>query len=194
MMTKFSSKHFFTATVIALVMAACSTPEPAKVSAKVDAPRQTDFPDLALAQNNALLVFFVETLRRDPLQSFPVSWVRGNPREAWIERKPVFDPMPHLDRAEVLRDPDGTCRVALRMNERGTHLLDMTTGEHKGQRLFLLAVFRGKDGKELHRCVGTYPVRQNNPTGLVVFTPDSTPEDAESLVGGLNKARKAINP
>ncbi len=191
-MTNLSIKHYFA--ICSVLLVACAVPNQPDDQQKPSPPQRQDFPELSLAAQDAHLIFFVETQSRDPLQSIPIPWRRSQPREAWVERNPAFDPMPHLDRVEVVTEADGNCRVVLQLNERGAHLLDISTGDHKGHRLFLMAFFRSKEGKafDQKRCVGIYSVRQNNPTGLVAFTPDSTRDEALSLVAGLNKTRKSF--
>jgi hypothetical protein len=145
-------------------------------------------------KDNALLAIFVETKSEDPDVARQVEWFRSDPRTAWLENKPVFQPLHHMEKAELIQTEDGIPAIRLTFNQRGKRLLKNVTTLRSGRRLFMMAWYRqNPEDKEMKpRCIGVRFIERSNDTGQFVFLPDTTKDEAKQLVDGFNNLAKKI--
>ena len=89
----------------------------------------------------------------------------------------------------TLVDTVGGFAIQLAFDAHGSILLDMATSSHKGARIAILTQFpkSKKVPIPLSRWVAAPLVTKRISNGLLVFTPDTTREEAERIVSGLNK-------
>lgn len=95
-----------------------------------------------------------------------------------VDRTPVLEEE-HVERAEVI-DVMGGYALRIKLNERGTLRLDVTTTSYRGQRLAIFSNF-GQD-----RWLGAPMITQRIRDGVLTFTPDATREEAVRMANGLN--------
>jgi hypothetical protein len=145
-------------------------------------------------KDNALLAIFVETKTEDPDLARRVEWFRSAPRTAWLESKPVFQPLHHMERAELVQTADGVPAIRLIFNQRGKRVLTNVTTVQVGRRFFMMAWYRqNPDDKEMKpRCIGVSHIEKPNNSGQFVFLPDTTKDEAKQLVKGFNNLAKKI--
>ncbi len=145
-------------------------------------------------KKGALLVLFVETASRDPDLVRRIEWHMENPREAFVEREPIMEPLAILDKAKLHNLQDGSHVVELKFNNRGAHHLEAISIEQRGRRIFLVACYQQKkdDTKLTAKCIGVHVLESINRTGRLYFTPDISGDEAERLIVSFNKTAKAI--
>ena len=91
----------------------------------------------------------------------------------------------HTEAARVV-DALGGFSIALQFNPEGTHLLEQYTTIYRGRRAGILAEF----GQI--RWIAA-PILQSRITnGQFIFTPDTTREEAERIVRGLNRVAELV--
>jgi len=81
--------------------------------------------------------------------------------------------------AQVVETPDGGFAIQLVFDRHGSMLLDMKTSMYKGKRIVIMAQFPKT------RWLAAPIIKTKIGTGVLVFTPDCTREEAERLVNGL---------
>ena len=149
---------------------------------------------LAGGKKGALLVLFVETTSRDPDLVRRIEWHMENPREAFVEKEPIMEPLAILDKAKLHNLQDGSHVVELIFNDRGAHYLEAISIEQRTRRIFLVAFYQQKkdDTEMTARCIGVHVLENINRTGRLYFTPDITGDEAERLIDSFNKTAKGI--
>ena len=118
-----------------------------------------------------------------------------------IEREPFLDES-DLAKAQLVDNPDGTFSIDLIFDEHGGLLLDMTTVANMGRRIVVFSHFPPPGTKEDTGSTAPEPekagkprksgwisavmIRQRISNGAFRFTPDTTREEAQRIVTGLN--------
>ena len=105
--------------------------------------------------------------------------LRASPIPVEIEREPFLDES--LIAEATVVDTIAGFDIRLQLTRRGSWILENTTVAHRGRRVAIAAEFG--EFRWLAAPVIQHPVSN----GLLVFTPDATREEAESIVNGLNK-------
>lgn len=146
------------------------------------------------SKNSAFVAMFVETKTENPELARRIEWFQSDPRQAWLEANPIFQPLQHMEHAEVVKSPDGIHAIQMKFNTRGKRLLEDVTTARVGRRFFLMAWYRHKpDDKEMKpRCIGVKYIEKPNSTGQFVFLPDTSEEEAKRLTDGFNSVAKKI--
>ena len=145
-------------------------------------------------KNSAFVAIFVETKTENPELARQIEWFQSDPRPAWLENNPVFQPLQHMEQAEVITSPHGVHAIQMKFNTRGKRLLEDITAARVGRRFFLMAWYKHKpEDKEIKpRCIGVKYIEKPNSTGQFVFLPDTSEEEAKRLTSGFNSAAKKI--
>ena len=145
-------------------------------------------------KDGAFVAMFVETKTENPKLAQRIEWFQSDPRQAWLEANPVFEPLRHMEQAEVIKSPDGIHVIQMKFNTQGKRLLEAITGARVGRRLFLMAWYKHKpkDKEMKRRCIGVKYIDKPNSTGQFVFLPDTSEEEARRLTKGFNSASKKI--
>ena len=146
------------------------------------------------SKDSAFVAMFVETKTENPELARRIEWFQSDPRPAWLEANPIFQPLQHMEQAEVIKSDDGLHAIQMKFNTRGTRLLEDITAARVGRRFFLMAWYKHKpEDKEIKpRCIGVKYIEKPNNTGQFVFLPDTSEEEAERLTNGFNSAAKKI--
>lgn len=103
---------------------------------------------------------------------------RASPILVRISKEPVVDEG-HIEDARVI-DTVGGFAIQVKYDFRGTLTLDSLTSTHRGRRLVIYSMFT--EGRWLAAPKITTSIKD----GTLIFTPDSTREEAERIVRGLN--------
>jgi hypothetical protein len=109
---------------------------------------------------------------------------RQYPITLTVDRTPVLEEE-HLEKADVV-DVIGGFALRIKLNERGTMLLDTASSSYRGQRLAIFSSF-GQN-----RWLGAPLLSQRIRDGVITFTPDATREEAERIANGLNNQAAKI--
>ena len=146
------------------------------------------------SKDSAFVAIFVETKTENPKLARRIEWFQSDPRPAWLEANPVFQPLKHMEQSEVITSPDGMHAIQMKFNTRGKRLLEDITAARVGRRFFLMAWYKhNPEDKEMKpRCIGVKYIEKPNSTGQFVFLPDTSEEEARRLTKGFNSASKKI--
>ena len=144
--------------------------------------------------DSAFVAVFVETKTENPELARRIEWFQSDPRQAWLEANPIFQPLQHMEQAEVIISNDGVHAIHMKFNTRGKRLLEDITAARVGRRFFLMAWYKQKpkDKDMKPRCIGVKYIEKPNDTGQFVFLPDTSEEEAKRLTDGFNSASKKI--
>jgi len=113
--------------------------------------------------------------------SHAVPVFRENPVMVNVEKSPFLTEA-NVAEATVLHVMGGYV-IQLQFDRRGQWLLDQYSTANKGRRVAIFSQF-GQPARE--RWLAAPVMAQRITNGTLVFTPDATREEAESLVRGLN--------
>jgi preprotein translocase subunit SecD len=111
---------------------------------------------------------------------------RKNPITITVDRSPVLHEG-FVERADVVEFM-GTYAIRIKFDSTGTLLLDNVTTSNRGRHLAIFCQFGDA------RWIGAPLITQRISNGVFVFTPDTTKEEAERIVRGLNNVANAIQP
>jgi hypothetical protein len=92
-----------------------------------------------------------------------------------------------VSRADLVEGVGGFA-IQVAFNARGTLRLDMMTSSYRGQRIAILCQYPSSKHttNSFSRWVAAPIISKRIPSGVFVFTPDCTQQEAERIVRGLN--------
>jgi len=123
-----------------------------------------------------------------------------------IESEPFLDES-DISKARLIEEPDGTYSIELAFDEHGTMLLELKSVENKGRHIVVFCHFPPPGTKQDEEGTGTKPepgkprtsgwvsaveITGRLSNGTLVFTPDTTREEAKRIVDGLNNVAAKI--
>ncbi len=111
--------------------------------------------------------------------------MRDNPVRINVESVPVLNES-HVSNATVT-DAVGGFSLEIKFTDRGTRILEMATTANRGQRLAIYSDFDHSS-----RWLGAPLISRQITNGVLVFTPDATREEAESIARGLNRVAAQV--
>ena len=111
---------------------------------------------------------------------------RSKPMYLNIDREPVLDES-NVAAATVVDQPGGLFAVEVKLDRRGSWILERTTVMNRGKHLVIFSHFGEKA-----RWIAAPEISAKNSSGRLVFTPDATREEADRLVRGLNNVAKKL--
>ena len=114
----------------------------------------------------------------------PVSIGREGLFKVNVDKTPFVDNANLVD-AKVL-DEDGGFVILCKFDWTGTTLLDSMTTSNRGKRIAIFCKF-GKD-----RWLAAPIIKKRITDGVFTFTPDTTREEADRIVRGLNNVTKKM--
>jgi len=118
-------------------------------------------------------------------RSSAISVFRENPIHLNVDGEPIIDEH-NVVSAAVVDQPGGTFVVQVRLDRRGSWILERTTVAHRGRHLAIFSYF----GES--RWLAAPLIMGKNSSGLLTFTPDATREEAERFVRGLNNVARKL--
>jgi preprotein translocase subunit SecD len=108
----------------------------------------------------------------------PIPVGRQQPFQVNVEKRAFLTEF-NIERASVV-DTMGGYSITVQFDKEGTWLLEQYTTANRGKRVAIAAEFGEM------RWLAAPVMNQRIANGLLVFTPDTSREEAERLVGGLN--------
>ena len=109
----------------------------------------------------------------------------------------AVDNTPFLDEtsvtnATVVDTRDGGFAMQIQFDRHGTLVLDTVTTENRGRHLAIFSQFGPGGDLVKPRWLGAPYIGYSLAGGVLIFTPNSTREEAEQVVLGLNNAAKKL--
>lgn len=114
----------------------------------------------------------------------PITVGQKSPFELNVEKAPFLTEF-QVEKAAVV-DVLGGYSISVQFNKQGTFLLEQYTTGSKGKRIAISAEF----GKL--RWIAAPRITQRLGDGLLVFTPDTTRQEADRIVSGLNRVAELV--
>ncbi len=134
----------------------------------------------------ATLRFHLEVNPADTTRAVSANISRDPPIQIYVDRDAI------LNEGDIevagLAPALGGYAIKIQFNRHGTWILENVTTGYKGKRLAVFSQF----GKGNDRWLGAPLIRERISTGLFVFSPDATYEEAEKIVKGLNNVAAEI--
>lgn len=130
-------------------------------------------------RDEASLRFHLEVNRDGQENNGPITVGRQSPFEVNVEKSPFLTEF-QIEKAAVVDDVGGFA-ISVQLNKQGTFLLEQYTTGHKGRRIGIMAEF----GQV--RWIAAPVITKRWADGSFVFTPDTTREEAERIVSGVNR-------
>jgi hypothetical protein len=94
--------------------------------------------------------------------------------------------------ARILEDSAGGFKIQIQLDRRGTWLLEEKTTTNPGKHFAIFSEF-GPGKRKQGRWLGAPIIPKRISSGVLVFTPDATREEADEIVLGLNNLAKQVN-
>lgn len=116
-------------------------------------------------------------------QTMTVTVLRAAPMTLNVEKDPFLNES-HVASAEVRETPGGFL-LAIRMNKRGTWLLEQYTATNPNRRMAIRCQW-GVPPNVQDRFVAAPLISRRITDAVLAFTPDTTREEADEIVIGLN--------
>lgn len=113
---------------------------------------------------------------------------REKPIMVTVDKSPFLTEAQVTD-AKIIPQRDGWA-LSLKFDKRGTWLLEQYTTTNPGKHMAIFGMFGGE--KQEARWLGAPVILHRISSGILTFTPDSTREEAEELVLGLNNLAKQV--
>lgn len=109
-----------------------------------------------------------------------VEFLRSNPVRVTIDKEPFLWEM-YLGEARVIPTDGGGVEMEVTFNSHGRTLLENYTAANKGRRMVIAAEF-----DKQRRILAAPRITKLLSNGVIRFTPDASPEEAERIVNGWN--------
>jgi preprotein translocase subunit SecD len=118
-----------------------------------------------------------------------VSVLRSQPVLVTIDSDPMLTEA-HILKAVVLETPYGGFAIQVKFDDTGTWLLEQATSANSGRHFAIFSQWSEKS--EDSRWVGAPTITHRIVDGVYAFTPDTSREEAEQIVKGLNNMAAKI--
>ena len=135
-------------------------------------------PDRSKRKELSTLRFCLETNPDGTERTKIVSVLRNSPVSICVETTPVLNENDIAEASVV--EAQGIFDIRIKLNTRGTRLLEMVSGTSQGQRLAVFSQF----GPE--RWLAAPKLTHLISDGIFEFAPDASREEADRIVRGLN--------
>lgn len=132
----------------------------------------------------ASLRFHLESNLDGTERSQPIAVGRSAPFAMSAETRSFLTEF-NIERASVVEAPGGFV-ISVQFDREGSWILEQYSGAHKGKRVAVAAEFG-----EL-RWIAAPIMRDRITNGLFVFTPDTSREEAERIVRGVNLVAQQV--
>jgi hypothetical protein len=147
-------------------------------------------PEYARKHSLSTIRFHLEATRDEYARAAKVPILRQNPVWIVINREP-FLTEENVKKATVIEDQGGFA-IKLELDKQGSMLLDQISAGNRGRHYAIFCQFLADAAKkkEEGRWVAAPMFSLPMTNGIVQFTPDSTREEADFMVLGLNHMAK----
>jgi preprotein translocase subunit SecD len=149
---------------------------------------QTDKPGKKNDKHVASMRIHLENRAQVAGSGKTVEVLRSQPVLVTISPDPVLTEASIIN-ATLLETPGGHA-IQVRFDESGTWTLEQFTSANPGRHLVIFSQWSEK--KEDSRWLAAPLITRRIASGVLVFTPDASPEEAEKIVVGLNNMAKKI--
>ncbi len=136
-------------------------------------------PDKYTKKDEASLRVHLEVNADGTENNGPITVGRQSPFEINVQKSPFVTEF-QIEKAAVIDDLGGFS-ISVQFDKQGSMLLDQYTTGYKGRRMAISSEF----GQI--RWIAAPVITQRLGDGLLVFTPDTTREEADRIVSGLNR-------
>jgi preprotein translocase subunit SecD len=116
------------------------------------------------------------------------SILRQAPFDVTVEQSPFLSEG-NVAEAKVINAMGGYA-ISLQFNTEGKMLLEQYTSANQGRKIAVFAQWG--TNMSHHRWLAAPAIYKRNPSGLFVFTPDASREEADDIVLGLNNVSKKL--
>jgi preprotein translocase subunit SecD len=157
---------------LAIAVASCSTPNEEK---------QEDKPVARLGVH-------LETLPDPSASTMPVPIFRQSPVIINVEKRPILTEA-NMAEAKVV-EYGGSFALQLQFDRRGAWLLESYSSSNPGRHFAIYCQFGPKLKESRWLAAPIIPRRISN--GILVFTPDATREETDTIVLGLNAVARQV--
>jgi preprotein translocase subunit SecD len=130
-------------------------------------------------RDEASLRFHLEVNPDGQESNGPITVGRQSPFEINVQKSPFLTEF-QIEQAAVVDDVGGFA-ISLQLDKQGTFLLEQYTTGHKGRRMAIAAEFGQM------RWIAAPVIMKRWADGKFLFTPDTTREEAERIVSGVNR-------
>lgn len=128
--------------------------------------------------------FHVETSSLGGERSQEVSVLRSQPIKLWVERDPFINEG-NVVHASV-EEQNEAFSISIKLDRRGIWMLENITASNAGKRLAIFSQF----GEA--RWIAAPLIKHRIGKGEITFTPDTSREEAERIVRGLNNVAAKV--
>jgi preprotein translocase subunit SecD len=132
----------------------------------------------------ASLRFHLESNLDGTERTQPIAVGRTAPFAMTVETRAFLSEF-NIDQATVVDAPGGFV-LSVQFNHEGAWILEQYSTAHKGKRVAIAAEFG-----EL-RWIASPIMRDRISNGLLVFTPDTTREEADKIASGVNRVAELV--
>jgi preprotein translocase subunit SecD len=129
-----------------------------------------------------------ETTRNGSKSSERVPIYRAQPVWLTVEEAPFLTEA-NVEAAKVV-EGEGGFELHIQFDDTGTALLEAATVENHGKRMAIFSQFGDKIDE--HRWLAAPVISHRISDGVLVFTPDTSREEAEVIAQGLNNVAKKV--
>jgi len=128
--------------------------------------------------------FHLETNKDGTDRNYKITFLRNSPTEINVELSPFVDEG-NISEARVI-DHMGGFAIQVLLDKHGSMVLDGVTTGNKGKRIAIYSHWGPT------RWIAAPLITRRVESGFFTFTPDTTREEAERIVEGLNEIAKAM--
>ena len=141
--------------------------------------------------NKAQLAFFIEEFAQQETKTMLLKVYQASPKMVHVSPKPVLVGDPGmLKETHVINTQDGLHAIQLDFTTRGQALMEYLTTNYRDRRLYVVVAQsdQSKTNGVSSRCIGVSYIRGTVRGSKMIFTPDASREESESIVELVNKS------
>jgi preprotein translocase subunit SecD len=143
-----------------------------------------------IKRNKAQFALFIEEFPQQGAKTMLLKVYQASPKMVHVALKPVLVGGPGmLKETRVVDTQDGLHAIQLNFTVRGQALMEYLTTNYRDRRLYVVVAQsdQSKTNGVNSRCIGASYIRQTLRASSMVFTPDASREESESIVELVNK-------
>ena len=141
-------------------------------------------------RNKAQFAFYIEEFPQQEAKTMPLKVYQASPKMVHVAPKPVLVGGPGmLKDTQVVDTQDGLHAIQLNFTTRGQALMEYLTTNYRDRRLYVVIAQsdHSKTNGVNSRCIGVSYIRGTVRGSTMIFTPDASREESESIVELVNE-------
>jgi len=141
-------------------------------------------------RNKAQIAFFIEEFPQQEAETMLLKVYQASPKMVHVAPKPVLVGGPGmLKDSQVVDTQDGLHAIQLNFTTRGQALMEFLTTNYRDRRLYVVVAQSGqsKTNSVNSRCIGVSYIRGTIRSSTMIFTPDASREESESIIELVNE-------